>query len=1080
VGLVLGVVLLLVVAGVSWLVSRGFANETKEPAVAAVDPAGARPGVPPPALVNGGRPAPGPAALPAPAAAGVPGVDVVDLDAVDVMRPELPYGPGRGNSPYQPGGVRPKAVATVQPSAVPWAGRPDPAPAVAAAAATAGEQKVAIPPRNVVFAAGRPLLLVAGGKSGEAPAVWDLASGKKLGEFSKAAPIDRLTRLSPDGGRIACYDSGGAAGTIDVWEAGGDRPAARLKPAGGVFWFDFMPDSRRLAAHCIGTEDQRLQVWDVTGGRAISDAALPANLFPHPGTAAKANPRTGRGRSRPGDPPSPVMPPRNPKPDPYAGAVSPGGRYVALSTSGRFVLVSVADCQVAGDLPWQDGQWRVRAAQFSADGLEFQAILYLPKTGMHGREEPAQGGRLHCWEMEKGTSVVDVTLSTPLAAGPILTGPDAGSLVVSGNYDWALPAPGSLQATPESAGMVVDRGTGAVLAKLPFCPVARLTDGRLAGYEPNRVVADKYGHFVVDDKAGRFAVCTKPDPASLAGPADEARAELQGLPPAKDGDRSAVRAVEPQPPAAWSVPARAAVAPGALVASVPVPAPGVLLVAANRAAVVTQSRHEQPKAHLNTEVTYLDLQKGTAGGETLVLRTILENAAPNGPQVQKGAGPYFGDLSPSGAIVLRDPDDPRRVDARDGSGKWIAGLRPYNQILDWAGWSADGKLLTLGGGQLTAWELPSCKAVYEMNCGRDAKVIMTPDHTLAVVATAGRLDVLDAATGECRGRLDAPGQLLSLALSADGQHLAALFAARRGAGLRPGWREVRAWSLADGRSEGVAPVAALNSRLQWAGPRQVLVGGVSLVDLEVGWATALLQAPAGRMPLAVSPDDRLWYLVTETLPQGTDRQSIRDRALRIAQGKPADLTGPTRLVAATRPPPAGGELVFGPKVPLRLEVEFDGPSHKAAAVAAWTACARDMGFTVGDGGWTLKMSAREQETNTTMDFGPGGSLLQVRVPMVSGKAELVAPDGTVVQTSSFTQRFPGRASKYFKKKQDVVVGPNGRWIELYDFRGQDPKTAMADEVWERYVIDARFYGACVWKAGGKYEVLPRQEALTLP
>jgi hypothetical protein len=557
-----------------------------------------------------------------------------------------------------------------------------------------------------------------------------------------------------------------------------------------------------------------------------------------------------------------------------------------------------------------------------------------------------------------------------------------------------------------------------------------------------------------------------------------------------------VRTVDARPPAAWSVPARAAVAPVPLTASMTVPEAGVLLVAGGRVAILTQTEHDKPKPRITTEVTHLDLQKGTTVGETLVLRSDLVKPVPGSVRPQEPApDTLVADLSPTGAIAVRDPADATRVDAWDAAGKWMIGLRPYeHQPLVAVGWSADGKLLTVGGGRMTAWELPSGKAVYELTCG-SAGAALTPDHSLIAVGAEGHIDVFDTATGACRGRLDCPQQLLALGVSADGQHLAALFAAKRGAGLPIGaftthdgksyqtvrvwgWRELRGWNLTDGRSEGAALLRPQNTGLQWVGSRHVLVGGVFVVDLAAGWAVSLLQPPAKSRHVIGSPDERVWYFAPEPERPPT-KEAILKRMIAAGAGKSLKPTGPAKMVAVACPR-FGGELAFGPRVPLRLEVDIADAARRAEATRVWTDCLHHVGQATGKGGWTLKITAAESETNSTIEFGPG-QLFQVKIPIVTGRSELRAPDGTVVQVANLAQRFPGQLSKYFKKRTNIRSSAQGMsWTELYDFRGQDPRKAMSDETWQKFYIDGRFYGAGLVKADGKYAALPQQEVVTLP
>jgi hypothetical protein len=580
-----------------------------------------------------------------------------------------------------------------------------------------------------------------------------------------------------------------------LWQVGADQPVARLQPAGGVFWFDFSADGKQIAAHCVGPTDQRLQVWEVDGGRLTSDVGLDPRLFQHPSTSPMPDPRTSRRVRRPvpaqpapaAPGPAPAPAPQNVQFDPNDGALSPGGKYAALLSGGRYVLVTIADGKPAGDCPWQDSFWAPRSVRFSADGREFQVLLCLPKSGMHGLAEPDQKARLRTWNMVGGVPAVDVTLATPLVTGPILPGPDADSLTLSGNNAQGVPLSGSFAGRTESAGVVIDRATGAVLSRLEFSPIARLADGWVAGFEPPPPPAPGTGRIAIprrtaaQPKRERSAFCEKPDAVAEGGDAEKVRSELRELPAANEGDRSAVRTLRPEAPAGWAVPATRPAATDTKSIAFPITTVGQTFFAGDRAVVLTRVLHEQPKPHVTTELTPLDVRAGTAG-KSLTLRSTPHQPPP--PTEREPEVVLLGDLAIDGKIAIRDPDDTRRVDVWDAAGTWQIGFHVADRPVIWAGWSADGKLLTLAADKLTAWDIPAGKAIYEVETGK-ARAAITPDRTVVAVASPGHIDLLDTATGECRGRLDGPQVVWILAISADGQHLAALAPAQRGLDCTP-------------------------------------------------------------------------------------------------------------------------------------------------------------------------------------------------------------------------------------------------------------------------------------------------------
>jgi hypothetical protein len=999
----------------------------------------------------------------------------------------------------------------------------------------------------VVFAAGKPFLLVPSPRRMAAPVgpaplpgferrgrrgpaapnppaepqepqpVFNPATGEKLGTFAGEAPVNRSTRLSPDGRLLATYDMFGPQGAIDVWELGSKQAAARLQPGEAVCWFDFTPEGRRLVVCCWGQRAQRLQMWDVPGGKKTTDEPLPAQFFPVPENG-------------------------NPPPVPHVGTMSPGGRYVALQSGRRLVVLTLADAKPVGDLWFEaldvsqmyfqrprrgwpqskvsnfprEGYWQVRSLQFSPDGGELRALfLHVSSQHMAGRlNTRVEGSRVCCWRMKDGALGTNVELATPAVEGPVLTGPDADSLIVSGNYEWAYQFFRENRVDPEAAGLVVDRATGVVLSTLPYSPTAVLPDGRLTGFAPNPMSAfNPVSGYTVDLSARRSAVCAKLDRAAFAAAAESIRRAVH-FAEARPGDRSAVTVVTPQRPVAWSVPAPAAAAPAelsGLTVRTPEPAAGddtarmsdfqrrvlqargerqlpghQILFAGGRAAVLWTTGSRKPKPRVILSVSHLDLRKGQAG-EPLILSSTPTEMRPDALMGQVFAPETLAPspaaaLSPDGRIAVRDARDGGRVDAWDADGKRLAALRPYQQgPVTWLGWGADGKLLTLGEGKLTGWDAAAGKAIFETHGGYSGPVATAPAHVWVALAALGHIDLLDTATGAVRGRLDVPCKVQALAVSADGRRLAALALAPRGAGLtrdvgepnpgepvpQGGWRQVWGWDVKDGSGIGFANLRPDDtSCLQWVGPRRLLVGHASVADLDAGCSTAYWPAPGGCSVLPQSPDDRLWLL-----------SFGKDPAPARPQPGAAPATGPGSLVLTALDPPApppGRELVFGPKVPVRLEVHC--ADHSDLVSAHLDVVMREMGQVVGKGGWTLKLSGMLREGPQTVSVLWGAR--QVLLPAVEGRLQLLAPDGTVVSDRPVSVAFPGRGSRYFVRHTTISATPQRtEWVDEYDFRGQGPRTAMVDEVWDLFAIAGRFYGQGVVKIDGKYVPLPLREDL---
>src|SRR5262249_45175937 len=132
--------------------------------------------------------------------------------------------------------------------------------------------------------------------------------------------------------------------------------------------------------------------------------------------------------------------------------------------------------------------------------------------------------------------------------------------------------------------------------------------------------------------------------------------------------------------------------------------------------------------------------------------------APGDPPNTRPSLPTLGALSADGQqLAARDPLETDRVDVWKSGGEPVAGLRPYGagKNMDGIGFSASGKLLTLGSGTLTAWELPGLKAVYEVAGEyRDVARLAPGRGWVAVASGNTRVDLLDTETGKCLGRIE--------------------------------------------------------------------------------------------------------------------------------------------------------------------------------------------------------------------------------------------------------------------------------------------------------------------------------------
>jgi hypothetical protein len=152
--------------------------------------------------------------------------------------------------------------------------------------------------------------------------VKDLRTGEDAGRFAWKTPLWAQPRLSPDAVYVVSpdYQEGCPAttreGLLFVWKREAAQPIGRLQVPGPVSWLDFVAKDKLAVLTFADTPV--LQLWDVPAARLERTLAFPAGAFKPPTHDPYSN--------RPAAPGA-----RTYAPDPNLGAVSPGGRYLALA-----------------------------------------------------------------------------------------------------------------------------------------------------------------------------------------------------------------------------------------------------------------------------------------------------------------------------------------------------------------------------------------------------------------------------------------------------------------------------------------------------------------------------------------------------------------------------------------------------------------------------------------------------------------------------------------------------------------------------------------------------------------------------
>ncbi len=178
-------------------------------------------------------------------------------------------------------------------------------------------------------------------------------------------------------------------------------------------------------------------------------------------------------------------------------------------------------------------------------------------------------------------------------------------------------------------------------------------------------------------------------------------------------------------------------------------------------------------------------------------------------------------VSPDGStLLLRETHTKDRLDVVSAAdGKPIAGWRPYEKEspdakgVAWAAFLDGNRVLSVsGGGTLTLWTLPKCKASYIAEDAFVGTPALSPDRTLVAGFDGRNLRVLDAETGALKGEAPAPSglgqnpRMKAAAFRPDGLEFAALFSN----GTVARW-DLKSGKLASTSSRSIGPSAGPRS-----------------------------------------------------------------------------------------------------------------------------------------------------------------------------------------------------------------------------------------------------------------------------
>jgi WD40 repeat protein len=872
-------------------------------------------------------------------------------------------------------------------------------------------------------------------------AVADLLTGEKAGEFSWRSPFWRDPRLSPKATYLVGPDSrpywlnndraSNLVPNIErdalyVWTREADKPARKLSVKGVTHWAGFV-DDERLALYVAG-EAAVLQVWDVAAGKMAMEVPLSIGTF--------AAPRFDPNRW-------------NYQPWPGLGALSPGGRYLALGGPSGIAFVSLGEKREVGTIPITlDG---------NQDRREYQGLAFSPDGAklLGAFSSSPVKSTLRAWSATTGAPLPQAPLPYGVRlSGALVAGPEPETLLGPG-YPVLGDQPVPIVPAPQPTAQLIDGESGRVLASHP--PILRWPDsGPIlalaqlkdvppgprpppAGLGPDRVVA-----YTAEAARARFH-----DAAGKTEFGAERR------PRARDGDRTAVKTEAARPPEAWSAPPTPKVDRPHETAVLP---DWPSSFAGGQAAVI---RLEPAKAKAGTTEfkvhamhwDRLDTRTGKEAGKSVALWPWARN--PLKPMAGGEWDPIQSALAPDGGrLALRDPDDPARVDVWEASGSRVVGLYPRGPSgrIAWLGWDPDGRLLTVTDGALEAWDIPSGKAALAVEGEFLPPVDVAPGGAwLAVGTSKGHVDLIDARTGRCLGRCAAgsKGTLADLAIAPGGARLAGVYAARweaadrfrAGRGLRTlGDEEVElvVWDLKTGRAEAAPLRVRAFALLHWGSDEHVGVFDREGILCDMRGRCPVLaykfdaayRWPKEGLPLRRGPDGRLWLGLTE----GATTRGWSAMAVPDPKGKDG------KFLAQDR------EFFDAMASPLRVEIDAGPAANGEKHAQGIAAQLQKRGYTIGPGGWRLRIVHEVADSGGSLSFGKAN----VPLPKVAYTWQLLDPRGAEAWRGTTHGYFLGIGSKYHSRPRpgQAAPVPFDVRVEYYEFGGRDVRTAVVEEILE--------------------------------
>jgi hypothetical protein len=868
--------------------------------------------------------------------------------------------------------------------------------------------------------------------------LYDLSSGKPRGEYPGNMPLSVDGRLSPGGEYCVTRAweqmpdlTKSQSFWLDVWKQGEPKVTGQIAPTGNVRWAEFI-SATRLAIF-QQEPDPALVVWDVATRKVAT--RIPATLGPK-----IAPPKTDR---------QPV-PTGAYVPNPHGGAVAPGGRFIAIGGPTAIIVFDLKEGKEHGRFPIRGN---AGIGSFSECGF---------LTGPN-RLVARLGPSVSAWDLTTGKLTHATTLGTPGAVfrGRLDNGPEGklqsrnDRLVRFGLDVTPLAAPSG--GPSPFVSTIFDR------SRLPMELLKRVV------YEWAEL--DLIYTWKMEDKASDRADVPVYEPFQV--PARRPEVAM--------GNRGGVTVKQPAPPAAWQRPPAAEWTKPEAGAWLPEwPA----AIGGSQGAVIRYVQIDKPVRPYGTKQRYFqmiwdryDLSTGKRLGSPLALWPWANDPSllPENPAAQIPTPPptTCAALTADGeTLAVVDPNEPHRIDLWNTKGQRTGYYAAAEgAVIQWLGWSADGKLLSLASGVLTAWDARAAKALWEVSGGYRLPSELARGSKWGAFHAGSHVDLIDTTSGQCLGRCRVQQSIadpVALSLSPDARRLLVVTKRPQFTRSLDGAYEFYSgtlWDLTTGAAQAVPFGTTVANKFNdmhsvgWITPDH-FIGfflGLDVYDIRAKGMVAQFNPSENSTSFfpkkpwyRATPDGRVW-LHAQTKKRTED---IRDPQAQTKK-RAEDIPGSYAWIPVTLPSEAAPlfdpnrSYVEIPKQPLQVEVDFRDSQRSKRAAQAVADVLSSRGYTIGQSPWKIRVAFEVSDKHISLTH-PGGGETKIFGALL--KWSLVSPAGGEPVWKWLHEKSMLAGSKFAAGTKISHEGlPIGQSLVItqFDFGGRDPMTALTEEFLER-------------------------------